>query len=671
MSLNTKAEIISYIKTNAKEIDFYKEIPEKFQTDTEILGLAVLKNMISLTDTLRDNVEMWKYVVEHSRYLSSSLLEEVSERLKDDEAFVELVLNKQIGNYKYASERIQNISKWAWKVTEEGYYQDVPEPTNRDHDMILRAFETHSQTFYHLPEDIRDNQEYIDLAMKHSLGDSVVFNSFPAKYKDDDDIAFKMVQKSGFCFRHVSDRLKANKDLALLSLQQDARNIGEMPEELQKDPEIVRAAFTGGSSFSMGPAIKNVPSELLEQRVFAELGSQTGQSLEYFPEWQDDRELVLQFTKKKIQNYQYVSARLKKDRTVVLSYVGHKHSWVQLNEVPKEFRNDEEIVELALIGNASNAKHMSKELLNNTEFIKKMTTTNSEILSYLPKDIGAQVMNSTIETEVYRNRIIQVTTVPDTNSYVQNSKRMVDEIKVKKEGETEVFIQNVPIIIYESDGPVGSYLSHRMLYNIVLCGDFTFLVGKNSGYETYSLHTKKGRYMCCAYSDNCTESNADFKNHHVKLLCPSTEPLSFTDVFDQSPVLYTGRKTDLLPTGIQIFEQTHDFSKIMTMLTQSKVKDTKRFVKKDKRTIQIKTTEQQKSIDGAAQIYVNGHGWRWLIPNPNGPAAALQRLQETTHDDDWNWFESKISSLESINKKLLIEHFQNTELSNKVKNACQ
>ena len=109
----------------------------------------------------------------------------------------------------------------------------------------------------------------------------------------------------------------------------------------------------------------------------------------------------------------------------------------------------------------------------------------------------------------------------------------------------------------------------------------------------------------------------------------------------------------------------------MTMLTQSKAKDTKHFVKKDNRSIEIKTIEQPKSIDGAAQIYVNDHGWRWLIPNPNGPAAALQRLQETTHDDDWNWFESKISSLESINKKLLIEHFQNTELSNKVKNACQ
>jgi hypothetical protein len=536
--------------------------------------------------------------------------------------------------------------------------------------MILRAFETHSQTFYHLPEDLRDNREYIDLAMKHSLGDSVVFDAFPDTYKDDDDIAFQMVQKSGFCFRHVSNRLKANRELALLALKKDARNLSEMPIALREDPEIVRAAFVGGSSFSLGYCIRDVAPELLEQREFAELGAETGQWLEFFPVWQDDVELVKKFITKDLRNYKQASERLKSEREVVLVYVTHKHSWIDLNNVPKEFYNDPEVVELALVGNASNAKYIGAELLRDKDFLKKMISKVPAILSHLPKEIGASLHSATIETEEYRNQVIQITTVPDTNSYVNNSKRMIDRVKIKRDGRTEISIRSMPIITYESDGPVGSYLSYRMLYNIVLCGDFAFLVGQNSGHETYSNHTTKGSYICCGYSDDCLESNSKFKNHHVYLLSPSSESLTFDEVCAKSPKLYEGRKSETLPRGIYIFEQTHDYSKIMTMLTQKKTKDTKRLIKKGEKNIQVKSIEEPKSVDGAACVFVKDKGWRWLIPNPEGPLASFQKLKDSTHDDDWNWFESKLSTLDATDKKILIEHFQNTHLHEKVKSAC-
>ncbi len=671
MSLDTKEAVLSYIQSNAREINFYEEIPKEFQSDPEVLGLAIHHGMIEPTDKIRDNRDIWVYIVKNNkRYMSSSLLKEVSSRLKDDEDFVEIVLKKEIRNYQYASERVKNISKWAWKATEEGLYQYVPEPANRDPKMILRAFETHSQTFYHLPEDLRDNREYIDLAMKHSLGDSVVFDAFPDTYKDDDDIAFQMVQKSGFCFRYVSNRLKANRELALLSLKKDARNLSEMPIEFRKDPEIVRAAFVGGSSFSLGYSIRDVAAELLEQREFAELGSETGQWLEFFPVWQDDVELVKKFIAKDLRNYKQASERLRAEREVVLAYVTHKHSWIDLNNVPKEFHNDPEVVELSLAGTASNAKYIGTELLSDKEFLKKMISEVPAILSFLPKEIGASLHSATIETEEYRNQIIQISTVPDTNSYVSDLQRMIDEVKIKRGGQTELSIRSMPIITYESDGPVGSYLSHRMLYNIVLCGDFAFLVGQNSGHETYSNHTTKDSYICCGYSEDCLESNSNFKNHHVYLLSPSSESLTFDEVRTKSPKLYEGRKSETLPSGIHIFERTHDYSTIMTMLTQNKTKDTKRLVKTGEKNIQVKSIEEPKAVDGAARVFVTDKGWRWLIPNAEGPRAALQKLKDSTHDDDWNWFASKLSTFDATAKKILIEHFQNTHLHEKVKSAC-
>ena len=93
-------------------------------------------------------------------------------------------------------------------------------------------------------------------------------------------------------------------------------------------------------------------------------------------------------------------------------------------------------------------------------------------------------------------------------------------------------------------------------------------------------------------------------------------------------------------------------------------------VKTGEKNIQVKSIEEPKSVDGAARVFVTDKGWRWLIPNAEGPRAALEKLKDSTHDEDWNWFASKLSTFDATAKKILIEHFQNTHLHEKVKSAC-
>ena len=666
MSLNSKEAIIEAIQNNAKEIDFYAEVPKEFQINPEILGLAVYKRMIPITDDMRDNQAMWEQVVALSKYLRSDLLNDVSDRLKDDDDFVALVLNKDLDNYQYASQRIQNDPKWAWKLTEGGLYQKVPDPVNRDPAMILRAFETHSQTFYHLPEDLRDNQQYIDLAMKHSLGDSIVFNAFPDKYKDNDDIAFRMVRKSGYCFRHVSDRLKANKELALIALEQDARTIENMPEKLQHDIEIVKKTMTGGSRYSLGYFIRCIPPDILAQEDIAILGAQTGQDLEFFPTYKDNKELVLQFITNKLHNYLKASDRLKADRDVALAYVGHKHSWVGLDEVPQALRTDKTIVEQAILGTAENAKYIPQNLLSDSDFLLSLLEKESDILRYLPKSVAANLVHATIETLPYRGRTLKVTTVPDTNWTVSNGQRAVDTVYIRNNGITELTVQSMTVLTYESDGPVGSYLSTRMRYNIVLCGDFAFLVGHNTGFETYSNHTSKGRYICCGYSSNCLETNHNFKNHHVWLLESSEEPLSFDEIRQKSTKIYTGLKSQFLPVGISLFQEKRDYNDMMTMLTQNKSRNSNHLIKKGEYAVEVQPLKEAVAVGGAARVYVDSHGWRWLLPHSEGSAASLKQLQESDHVADWTWFEDQLSTFTDTEKNHLLQHFKETHLSQKV-----
>ena len=53
MSLDTKKAVLSYIQSNAREIDFYQEIPKEFQSDVEVLGLAIHHGMIEPTKKIK------------------------------------------------------------------------------------------------------------------------------------------------------------------------------------------------------------------------------------------------------------------------------------------------------------------------------------------------------------------------------------------------------------------------------------------------------------------------------------------------------------------------------------------------------------------------------------------------------------------------------------------
>ena len=62
MSLDTKESVLVHIQSNAREINFYEEIPKEFQSDPEVLGLAIYQGMIEPTEKIRDNRDIWVYV---------------------------------------------------------------------------------------------------------------------------------------------------------------------------------------------------------------------------------------------------------------------------------------------------------------------------------------------------------------------------------------------------------------------------------------------------------------------------------------------------------------------------------------------------------------------------------------------------------------------------------
>jgi hypothetical protein len=56
-------------------------------------------------------------------------------------------------------------------------------------------------------------------------------------------------------------------------------------------------------------------------------------------------------------------------------------------------------------------------------------------------------------------------------------------------------------------------------------------------------------------------------------------------------------------------------------------------------------------------VYVDGFGWRFLIPHKDGALKALDVLKSTTDKDDIDWIKSQSGDLNEYQINLLKEHF--------------
>lgn len=102
---------------------------------------------------------------------------------------------------------------------------------------------------------------------------------------------------------------------------------------------------------------------------------------------------------------------------------------------------------------------------------------NDRILYHMDENLKAQLFTTQVQSVEYRGKKIIYEMVID-DGYVQNKERPVKSSSVRQGVSELVRCDNFPVLTYEDDGPVGSYLSVRYLNNILLIGDFTFLLKK-------------------------------------------------------------------------------------------------------------------------------------------------------------------------------------------------
>jgi len=462
----------------------------------------------------------------------------------------------------------------------------------------------------------------INIILK-SIIESISYEYLCDSLKDDFDLAVLAIKKNTRNFRYLSERLKDSKDLALLALEQNDNNrvmLSDLSERLKKDKEIALLAMEKDvANFRYIDKVwfedpDFITACLKDRKYFY------GSPYEVFaPQYQNDREITLKMS------------------------LGRGFP---LEAVPEKFKNDKEIVRNSIKSKEENIKYLGSELKQDKNFLEELYLIDNGILFYMDEEIKSKFFTTKICSKEHYGRKLIYEKVFD--GCIINSEIQINCAYIQ-EGKVEVMrFENFPILTYEGDGPVGSYLKERYLCNIIISGNFVFFSRENSGLETSTHHLSKN------HSYLPPQSNDDFLKHEVYLIPESTNIISYNNLED-FPRLYFGT-SQFFPIGVKLFPEFSSYNTALTMLSQKKAYGKSEFKRINNHTLQT-ISEDLIDIYGAAEVYVDGYGWRFLIPHQEGTLKALEVLKSTTMTDDLNWLKSQNGVLdnEELNSKSKLE----------------
>jgi tetratricopeptide (TPR) repeat protein len=161
------------------------------------------------------------------------------------------------------------------------------EELQNDIEILKLAVKGHNDAFGHIPENWRTNKELIELVLAGEVSSSS-FEHFPIEYRDNEEIAKKVVGDDAGCFRYLSERLRNNKELAIIAVSGVWHALGEMPDAMLDDKDVVLSAV---QNHNVGGLIMNISDRLKSDiDIVIAAVSKDNRALEYFPDEFKDNE---------------------------------------------------------------------------------------------------------------------------------------------------------------------------------------------------------------------------------------------------------------------------------------------------------------------------------------------------------------------------------------------
>ncbi len=646
----TLQEVFDLIAQKTYQLNFDIDIPDAFKANSDVLS-AILEHSSLDFEKLPDSAKNDRAVLMLFASKKSYDFQYFPDWAKDDAGILAAALSDSGSPFEYASERLRSDREIVMLALRNNSCNNLEhvasEELKNDKEILKIAVAGHSQAFNWVPEKWRTDTELLNIILSKEVTAHYSFQYFPMEYRDNEEVAIKVINDDYWCYQYLSDRLRNKKEIALLAATRSGDTLRDMPEAMLDDKDVVLAAMTNEGWRYVDSISARLKGDI-DVVIAAVLGD--NRSLESFPDAFKDNEKVIQAC---LQGggsaYAYFSDRFKNDREIARQM---SSKWnFDLSAVPESLRNDKEIVRNAVKESSSNYAHVGAELLNDVAFLKELYALNDGILSYMDQAMKHQLFTTTIHSVEHHGRKLVCEILLDDGP-VQDEVRPVKKASVMKELNVLFTASTFPVLVYEEDGPVGSYLSVRYLNNIVLSGRFNFFVKENSEKETWTNH-QSGSRRASGYGPEAQASDR-FLFHEVYLIPDTIKEFNYDDLA-LFPQLYAGRARNL-PRGICLFPTEDSYREALMISRQETTHGNPPFRRVGQNMLEA-TTAQVDEIFGAARVYVDGFGWRFLIPHVGGAMKALEVLRSTTDSDDLSWIRSQTGPLSDAQQALLKAHF--------------
>lgn len=657
----TISEVLTLIKEKGYQLDFDVDISNEFKGNREVIASIIEHSSLNfnkLPDSARNDKQLLMLIANKE----SSEFSNFPDWARDDKDIVKSLSDFGWGVFENISERLRadrEIVLLGLSGDSSNNLEHVTsEELKNDIEILKLAVSGHGQALHWVPEKWRSDKDLLEIILSNKVSATYSFEHFPLEYRDNEDIAKKVINDDAGCFQYLSERLRDNREIALSAVKNGGGYLKYASLRLRDDKEFVKIALKNNTWSTLRSVSERLKNDIEIVLAYVSIDNRTLQ--DFADEFKDNQRVIEECMKERksdwsekmfIQGaaYQYFSDRFKTNREIAL----HMSLGTDFNlgSAPENFRKDKEIVKNAVKESSNNFKYIGSELLNNFDYIKELYSLNEGVLSYMNEDLKAQLFTTKIQSiEHYGRKTIYEMVIDD--GYVQNNERTIKKASVKQGDIELVSCNSFPVLTYEDDGPVGSYLSVRYLNNILLSGYFTFFVKENTGKETWTNSLSTGTKWQ-GYGPE-PRTNDDFLKHEVYLIPESSKNIEYNNL-SEFPRIYFGRSKNI-PNGIQLFKTEDSYREALTVLKQENSYGEPKFKKINDYTLEA-IPARVDEIFGAARVYVDNFGWRFLIPHKDGALKALEVLKSTTDIDDLNWLKVQVGNLIEYQKNLLKDHF--------------
>lgn len=404
--VDDRAVVIEAVKQNGLALEFASA---RLKQDIEIFNVAIEQNEDAalfaderLYNQYREaykNAE-WQGIID-SKFgdtkplvlkavtISTTYFRYISDRLKNDENIMTLILQKNWLLLEHVSARLKKNKKIVLLAIQNNsraiFYADMN--IQSDENIVLKVVGNDASLLEYMSESIRNNKSIVIVA----LGKNWLLLQYASdELKNDKDIVLIAVKQNWLALQYVSQRLKDDKDVVITAIKQNWHAIYYASNKFRNDKFIIQEYGPVTKSIVMTEVKKDglalwrddFAHRIDEYDIVVQAVKQNGLALQYVSgELKSNKEIVLTAINNIVNSCEYMINEFRDDKEIVLNVI--QKDWIYLRLASPRLKDDKEIVLAAVTQKGSSLGFASNRLRDDKDVVLASFTNKSNAFLFV------------------------------------------------------------------------------------------------------------------------------------------------------------------------------------------------------------------------------------------------------------------------------------------------